>query len=106
MHDVLDIIRNVQSLYAVGPTLNILKDFERVLDELDKNKCRTGFIAQEVKKAMDKAGHSEFPVWSEQSDGMQELGEVEFITPLIKAVQELSTKVEEQSKRIEELENN
>ena len=34
MHDVLDIIRNVQSLYAVGPTLTILKDFERVLDEL------------------------------------------------------------------------
>ena len=35
MHDVLDIIRNAQSLYAVGPTLGILKDFERVLDELD-----------------------------------------------------------------------
>jgi len=35
MNDVLDIIRNVQSLYAVGPTLTILKDFERVLDELD-----------------------------------------------------------------------
>ena len=35
MHDVLDIIRNVQSLYAVGLTLTILKDFERVLDELD-----------------------------------------------------------------------
>ena len=35
MHDVLDIIRNTQSLYAVGPTLGILKDFERVLDELD-----------------------------------------------------------------------
>ena len=35
MHDVLDIIRNVQSLYAVGPTLSILKDFERVMDELD-----------------------------------------------------------------------
>ena len=35
MHDVLDIIKNVQSLYAVGPTLNILKDFERVIDELD-----------------------------------------------------------------------
>ena len=35
MHDVLDIIRNVQSLYAIGPTLSILKDFERVLDELD-----------------------------------------------------------------------
>ena len=35
MHDVLDIIRNVQSLYAVGPTLSILKGFERVIDELD-----------------------------------------------------------------------
>ena len=35
MHDVLDIIRNVQGLYSVGPTLSILKDFERVLDELD-----------------------------------------------------------------------
>lgn len=35
MHDVLDIIRNVQSLYAIGPTLGILKDYERVMDELD-----------------------------------------------------------------------
>ena len=35
MHDVLDIIRNVQGLDAVGPTLGILKDFERVIDELD-----------------------------------------------------------------------
>ena len=35
MHDVLDIIKNVQSLYAVGPTLTNLKDFERVVDELD-----------------------------------------------------------------------
>ena len=35
MHDGLDIIKNVQSLYSVGPTLGILKDFERVIDELD-----------------------------------------------------------------------
>ena len=35
MHDVLDIIKNVQSLYALGPTLGILKEFERVIDELD-----------------------------------------------------------------------
>ena len=35
MHDVLDIIKNVQSLYAIGPTLTILKDFERVIEELD-----------------------------------------------------------------------
>ena len=35
MHDVLDIIKNVQTLYGVGPSLGILKDFERVIDELD-----------------------------------------------------------------------
>ena len=35
MHDVLDIIKNVQALYSTGPTLDILKDFERVVDELD-----------------------------------------------------------------------
>ena len=35
MHDVLDIIKNVQSLYSVGPTLDTLKDFERVVDDLD-----------------------------------------------------------------------
>tara|TARA_B100000745_G_scaffold273997_1_gene202737 strand:- start:1480 stop:1968 length:489 start_codon:yes stop_codon:yes gene_type:complete len=35
MHDVLDIIKNVQSLYAIGPTLDVLKDYERVIDELD-----------------------------------------------------------------------
>ena len=35
MHDVLDIIKYVQSLYALGPTLGLLKDFERVVDELD-----------------------------------------------------------------------
>jgi|TARA_R110001592_G_scaffold4079_1_gene22861 hypothetical protein len=35
MHDILDIIKNIQGLYAVGPTLGTLKDFERVIDELD-----------------------------------------------------------------------
>ncbi|MFZ9069108.1 MAG: hypothetical protein ACO23R_17195 [bacterium] len=35
MHDVLDIIRNVQNLYAISPSLDVLKDYERVIDELD-----------------------------------------------------------------------
>ena len=54
-----------------------------------------GFIAQEVKEAMDKAGHSEFPVWKENADTMQELGEAELIIPLVKAIQELSARVKE-----------
>ena len=51
---------------------------------------------------MDKAGHSEFPVWKENRDGMQELGETELITPLIKAVQELSAEVKQLKQQLED----
>lgn len=34
-HDVLDIIKNIQYLYENNSSLAVLKDFERVLDELD-----------------------------------------------------------------------
>jgi len=35
MQDVLDIIKNVDSIYNSNTSFNILKDFERVIDELD-----------------------------------------------------------------------
>ena len=35
MHDVLDVIKNIQTLYESNSSLAALKDFERVLDELD-----------------------------------------------------------------------
>ena len=35
MHDILDVIRNIQSLYENNSSLAVLKDFERVLDEMD-----------------------------------------------------------------------
>lgn len=35
MYDILDVIKNVQGLYENNSNLAILKDFERVLDELD-----------------------------------------------------------------------
>jgi hypothetical protein len=69
------------------------------------DKTRYGFIAQEVKEAMDNAGHPDFTVWSKGEDGMQELGETELITPLVKAVQELTEMVKSQQKEIEELKN-
>jgi len=34
-HDILDIIRNIQDLYENNTSLAVLKDFERVLDEMD-----------------------------------------------------------------------
>ena len=74
-----------------------------VTERKNPNRKHYGFVAQEVKEVMDSVGHSEFPVWKENTDGMQELGETELITPLIKAVQELTKKVEEQQKEIEKL---
>jgi len=35
MHDILDVIRNIDDLYENNTNLSVLKDFERVLDELD-----------------------------------------------------------------------
>jgi hypothetical protein len=35
MHDIVDIIKNVQTLSSNDTAFKILKDFERVLDELD-----------------------------------------------------------------------
>jgi len=35
MHDILDVIKNIDDLYENNTNLAILKDFERVLDEMD-----------------------------------------------------------------------
>ena len=35
MQDVLDIIKNIESIYDSNTSFTVLKDFERVLDELD-----------------------------------------------------------------------
>jgi len=35
MHDILDIIRNIDDLYENNTSISVLKDFERVLDEMD-----------------------------------------------------------------------
>ena len=35
MHDILNVIKNIQDLYENNSSLAVLKDFERVLDELD-----------------------------------------------------------------------
>ena len=39
MHDVMDIVKNVESIYESDTAFSILKDFERVLDELDLYVC-------------------------------------------------------------------
>ncbi len=49
-----------------------------------------GLIAQEVKAALDAEGCSTFNGWDEGYDGIQAISREMFITPLIKAIQEVS----------------
>ena len=58
--------------------------------------------AQEVKEALDKEGVDTFAGWSVNDDGMQRLSREMFVTPLINAVKELSTQVEELKKHSHE----
>ena len=60
--------------------------------EKDTETLIHGLIAQEVKAAMDSVGNTTFNGWEEGQDG-QAVSREMFITPLIKAVQELSAEV-------------
>lgn len=35
MLDILEVIKNIETIYSTNSSLNVLKDFERVLDEMD-----------------------------------------------------------------------
>ncbi len=64
-----------------------------------------GFIAQEVKEALDKHASERdknFTGWSKGEDGMQHTSREMFVVPLIKAVQELSTEVKELKAKLED----
>ena len=52
-----------------------------------------GFIAQEVKAALDKHSVTDFNGWHEDKNGEQGVSYEMFVMPLVKAVQELSAKV-------------
>jgi hypothetical protein len=71
---------------------------------LEKDDEHQGFIAQEYKEALDLAGidsekHAAYRVAGEEDAGdvpnQLSLGYIELIAPLVKAVQELATRVEE-----------
>ena len=62
-----------------------------------------GLIAQEVKEALDEVGTDSFGGWSEGDDGRQRVSREMFVTPLIKAVQELSSENKELKDELNEL---
>lgn len=66
-------------------------------NKIDGNRTHYGLIAQEVKSVLDQSGVADFGGWviSDVSDpeGQQALRYEEFISPLIKAVQELTARI-------------
>jgi hypothetical protein len=63
-----------------------------------------GLVAQDVKAALDAEGVNTFAGWDEGSDGIQSISREMFISPLIKAIQELKATVDAQAARIAALE--
>jgi len=61
----------------------------------DTTRVIHGFVAQEVKAALDAEGCSTFNGWDQGDDGIQAISREMFISPLVKAVQELSAQVDQ-----------
>jgi trimeric autotransporter adhesin len=72
-------------------------------NEKDTNVVMNGFIAQEVKEALDFVGSPTFSGWSIEPDGTQAVSREMFVLPLVKAIQELKTIVDAQAAEIAEL---
>ena len=70
------------------------------------NQTQHGFIAQEVKAAIDADSGIQdgFKFWDERSDGSQEVAETALIPVLVKAIQDLSAKNDALAARIVALE--
>ena len=79
-------------------------DNGNIINDMNTDVVMHNFIAQEVKAALDTAGVSEFGGWKEDQFGVQQVSREMFVIPLVKAVQELSTKLDAALDRIATLE--
>ena len=82
-----------------------LPDYDPEETERTSDKKMYGLIAQEVKESLDKHNITDFGGWFQgEQDGIQGISQEMFVHPLIKAVQELSAKLEAAEARIKTLE--
>ena len=92
---------------TLGELPETFSAYEANSTEVFKNtKTNHGFIAQEVKAAIDAdSGIADgFKLWDEREDGSQEVAEAALIPVLTKAIQQLSAQVDALTARIETLE--
>ena len=78
--------------------LDFINDLRTVtykwIDDSSYKEKMYGFVAQEVKAALDKHNITDFNGWTQEEEGgLQGISYEMFVMPLVKAVQELSAKV-------------
>ena len=61
---------------------------------MDVDATMHGFLAQEVKQALDEVGVDNFAGWHQQDDGVQGISYEMFVMPLVKAVKELKAELD------------
>lgn len=107
----LDFVNDLRTVnFKWKPSNEFPKEWNDYSEEnnMDTDVIMHGFIAQEVKEALDKHSSerdSKFSGWKEGEDGMQHTSREMFVIPLIKAVQELSAQVDTLKAEIKELKN-
>jgi hypothetical protein len=95
----IDSLRPVSYKYNVGKNEITYDDDGEITGSIERpgNRTHYGLIAQEVKQTLDSLGIEDFGGWIlddlEDLNSPQALRYEEFISPLIKAVQELSAKI-------------
>ena len=78
--------------------------YHATVNKMNSDITMHGFIAQEVKAALDTAGVDNHGCWTQEDNGIQGVSIEAMVTPLVKAVQELSAKNEALLARIVTLE--
>jgi len=103
--DFINKLRNVS--FNWKPRNEYPKEWNDYSEEnnIDTETIHYGFIAQEVKQALEECEvdiSQKDGIWSEDADGMQRLANGKLVLPLVKAVQELSAQVEELKSKLGE----
>jgi hypothetical protein len=103
----LDFINEMETkTYRWKPSYDVPQELTNHYNEenqKDTDVLMYGMMAQKVKESMDKYDNPEFTGWEENKDGSQNVSREMFVIPLIKAVQELSTQVNELKNEVKTL---
>jgi len=98
-------LRPVTFTWKASPDIDPSLPYYNEVNQRDTNTVIHGLIAQEVKAALDAEGCSTFNGWDAgNEDTIQAISREMFISPLIKAIQELSAANEALTARIAALE--